>query len=110
VDHIIVLGELGEARSYWLTTDSATRTTETPPLADDLLLAAELLDRRVSAGRHQGEGTHTLLRRHGLPTTLIFWPNPSHVHTPADKPDSLDPHKLATAGETLALTTMIWAR
>ena len=103
IAHVLVLGELGQARSYWFTVDSSIGRHGDTSLTDDLLLAAELLDRRVSPGRFEGEAAHTLLRRRGLSASLLFWPNPSHVHTPQDTIEFILP------GDLEAAVWLMWA-
>ncbi|MBN1402367.1 MAG: M20/M25/M40 family metallo-hydrolase, partial [Anaerolineae bacterium] len=104
---IIVLDSLGEARSYWFNVDVER---EDDPLAGAMLLAGELLERRVSLGKSGEANTHTILRQQRLPSALLFWPNPSLTHTPQDRVETLDRNKLATAGETLTLACQILAR
>ena len=69
-----------------------------------------MLDRRVSAGVFKGSNAARLFSQQGAPAVLLFWPDASYIHTPEDIPDSLEPYKLATTGEVLALAVMMIAQ
>jgi len=102
------LDRVGQARSYYLNLDGdAERAGE---LLYALSWAGELLDRRVSAGVFKGSNAAKLFGQQGAPAVLLFWPDASYIHTPEDIPDSLEPYKLATTGEVLALAVMMVAQ
>jgi hypothetical protein len=105
---LLSLDRVGQARSYYLNLDGdAERAGE---LLYALSWAGELLDRRVSAGVFKGSNAAKLFGQQASPAVLLFWPDASYIHTPEDIPDSLEPYKLATTGEVLALAVMIVAQ
>jgi hypothetical protein len=104
---VLVLDTLGAAGSYYLTIDAVQEAEDV--LAFDLLLAGQLLDRRVSEGRYSGRNTHQVLRQAEWPTLLLYWPDGEGVHTLADTPEALDPLQLRTSAEVLTLGAMLLA-
>lgn len=112
VEMLLLADTVGRARSYWLEVDaSAGRHGSVDPeaLVRRMMLAGELLERRIDQGSAPAGGTHSLLRRCGYPVTVMHWPSAPAVHTPDDTVEKLDPAKMATAGETLMLTTLMLA-
>ena len=130
---LLELDQVGAAMSYYLNLDWETRSTADPLFARqsvegrkeyyaveqrsrerellfNLELAGELLDRRVSPGRAPESNTHQVFRRRGVPSVLLSWPRATNVRVPEDTADTLDPHKLATTGEVVALASLMIAQ
>jgi hypothetical protein len=106
---LLELDTVGAARSYYLNLEGDKDGGESE-LLFALRLAADLLDRRVSPEGYKGGNTHEVFRTRGVPSVLLFWPNADDLHTPQDTPDTLDPYKLATTGEVVALAAMMMGR
>ncbi len=105
---VLILDQVGQARSYYLTWDGdAGREGR---LLAALELAAELVDRRASPGQYHGVNSHQPLQETGIPAVLLFWPNADNVHQPEDTPDALDLTRLAATGEVLTLALSILGR
>jgi hypothetical protein len=64
----------------------------------------------VSAAAYKGGNTHAAFHERGVPSALLFWPSAEGIHTPDDTPGLLEPYKMATTGEVVALTVMMAAR
>ncbi len=106
---IVNLDTVGASESYYL--NVAGSEAAEGHLLSSLLLAGDLLDRRVSFGKADATNLRTpeALRGMGYPTVLATWPNARRLHTPMDTPDTLEPHKLATTGEVVALASLLLA-
>ncbi len=102
---VLVLDQVGQARSYYLTWDGDK--SREGRLLYTLALAAELVDRRGSPGKYRGVNSHQMFQQAGVPTALLFWPDADDVHQPEDTPDTLDLAKLAVTGEVLTLTLLM---
>ncbi len=105
---LLELDTVGAARSYYL--DLEGNKDHEGELLFNLELAADLLQRRVSPTIYKGNNTHAILRARGVPSILLYWPRTDDIHTPQDTPDTLDPHKLTTTGEVVALAAMMLTR
>lgn len=103
---LFVRGSFADRMEYY----SVRQKERERELLFNLELAGDLLDRRLSRGRLRDANTHHVFRRWGVPSVLLFWPDARDVHTPQDTPDTLDANKLATAGEVLALATMMMSQ
>ena len=112
VEALFVADTVGRARGYWFNVDAGSSrygAADPEGLVRRMMLGGELLERRVDQDTASGGGTRALLRRRGYPATLLHWPNAPTAHTPDDTVENLDPAKMATAGEVLALTTLMLA-
>ena len=91
---VLDLDTVGASRSYYLNLDGDE--AHEGALLATLLLAGDLLDRRVTQGKADATatGTQEVLRAAGYPTLLLHWPSASALRTPLDTPDTLEPHKL----------------
>jgi len=130
---LLELDRVGASRSYYLNLDWETHSSSDPlftrgsvagrqelyaveqrAMERDLLfnleLAGELLDRRLSRGRTEEASSHEIFRRMGVPSVLLFWPDARDTRTPEDTPETIEPYKLATAGEVVMLTSLMLAQ
>jgi Zn-dependent M28 family amino/carboxypeptidase len=106
---LVELDKAGASRGYYLNLEGDKDGLESQ-LLFNLRLAADLLQRRESPAAYKGGDTHAIFRERGIPSALLFWPDADYIHTPQDTPDTLEPQKLATAGEVLTLAAMMLAR
>ena len=106
---LLALDTVGAARSFYLNLEGQ-RDGQEAELLYSLELAADLLQRRVSAAAYKGGNTHAAFHERGVPSALLFWPSAEGIHTPDDTPGLLEPYKMATTGEVVALTVMMAAR
>lgn len=106
---LLELDTAGASRGYYLNLEGDKDGLESQMMFN-LRLAADLLERRESPAAYKGGSTHATFRARGIPSVLLFWPDADYIHTPQDAPDTLEPQKLATAGEVLTLAAMMLAR
>jgi len=106
---VLNLDTVGTSRSYYL--NLAGNETREGHLLSTLLLAGDLLDRRVTPGKADDTTSDTdeSLRAAGYPTVLLLWPDADNLHTPLDTADTMEAHKLATTGEVAALASLLLA-
>lgn len=106
---VLNLDTVGASDGYYLTL--AGTDAHEGPLLSSLLLAGDLLSRRVTSGRTElnSLGTDEVLRGLGYPTVQLFWPDARNLNTPLDTPDTLQADKLATTGEVVALASLLLA-
>jgi Zn-dependent M28 family amino/carboxypeptidase len=80
---------------------------EASPLLFWLSNVADQLDRRVSDKGYRGGSDHEPFHANGLPAVLLAWAEAQELHRPTDTIDRIDPRKLDTTGEVVALALMM---
>jgi len=101
---VIQLDSVGQGRGFY--NDAFGNEPQEALLMAELDRAARQVESRLTLNAHERGSDHEPFHEKGVPSVMLTWERPEHMHTPYDTADKIDVNKMAATGRMTALALM----